>query len=245
MWKRSILKERAKNVLRSSYWKALIISIILSTMEGGSSIGINVMNFGAGESRRIGGIYLFFIILIFCLIPLALLMFSIFIINPLVVGIRKYFLEASMANDNNEDIKINIIAFGFYREGYMPLVKAMFLKSIYLIGWTLLFIVPGIIKGYAYAMVPYILADNPEIGSTRAIELSNQMTNGEKWNMFVLDLSFSGWYIIGMLLCGIGIIFVNPYYNATHAELYRNLRQNALEQGLCTYEELNFKAPEL
>ncbi len=74
-------------------------------------------------------------------------------------------------------------------------------------------------------MVPYILADNPSIGAERAIQLSNRMTGGEKWDMFVLDLSFLGWYILGMLALGIGVIFVNPYVDSTKAELYLILRK--------------------
>jgi uncharacterized membrane protein len=87
-------------------------------------------------------------------------------------------------------------------------------------------------------MVPYILADNPNIGYKRAIELSNNMTAGNKFNMFVLDLSFIGWYILGMLAFFIGTLFVLPYHFATEAELYLVLRKNALDSGLCSYDEL-------
>ncbi len=87
-------------------------------------------------------------------------------------------------------------------------------------------------------MVPYILADNPKIGHKRAIALSNQMTMGEKWNIFVLDLSFIGWYILGALLMGIGVFFVQPYYDATSAELYLKLREKSLANGITTREEL-------
>ena len=91
---------------------------------------------------------------------------------------------------------------------------------------------------YAYRMVPYILADNPNIGHRRAIDLSNQMTMGEKFEIFVLDLSFLGWYLLGVLAFGIGVLFVQPYYDATNAELYFELRQQALDRGLTTAEEL-------
>jgi uncharacterized membrane protein len=87
-------------------------------------------------------------------------------------------------------------------------------------------------------MVPYILADNPNIGHKRALELSEQMTYGHKLNIFVLELSFLGWYLLGLLACCIGIIFVHPYLNATMAELYLVLRQQAIEKNLCTCEEL-------
>ena len=87
-------------------------------------------------------------------------------------------------------------------------------------------------------MVPYILADNPNIGINKAIELSNDMTRGHKLDMFVLDLSFIGWYILGMIPFGLGVLFVNPYFNATNAELYLVLRKEALNNNLCSYEDL-------
>ena len=68
----------------------------------------------------------------------------------------------------------------------------MLLKDIFLCLWSLLFIIPGIIKAYSNAMVPYVLADNPELGAKEAITLSHKMMNGSKWRAFVLDLSFIG-----------------------------------------------------
>lgn len=92
-------------------------------------------------------------------------------------------------------------------------------------------------------MVPYILADNPNIGVKKAIALSNEMTLGHKFDMFVLDLSFIGWYLLGALAFGIGVFFVLPYENATDAELYLVLRKNALETNLCSSEDLLLTNP--
>ena len=99
---------------------------------------------------------------------------------------------------------------------------------------------PVIIKGYSYRMTPWILADNPQIGYKRALKLSIQLTRGHKWGIFVLDLSFIGWFILGGLLCGIGIMFVMPYFQAVQAELYARLRRLGVDQVLCTMEELGF-----
>src|SRR6056297_2768243 len=91
---------------------------------------------------------------------------------------------------------------------------------------------------YYDIVVPYILADNPSIGHSRAIDLSKQMTMGEKFDIFVLDLSFLGWFLLGALALGIGVLFVQPYYDATNAELYFKLREKALYRGITTPEEL-------
>jgi uncharacterized membrane protein len=125
----------------------------------------------------------------------------------------------------------------------MGIIKTMLLSKIFIFLWSLLLIIPGIIKSYAYRMVPYILADNPNIGAEKAIELSNEMTRGHKFDMFVLDLSFIGWYLLGTLALGIGVFLVMPYDNATNAELYLVLRNDAIKNNLCSYEDLLLDQP--
>jgi uncharacterized membrane protein len=87
-------------------------------------------------------------------------------------------------------------------------------------------------------MVPYILADNPNIGYRRAVELSKEMTRGHKFRIFVLDLSFIGWILLGIVVLFVGVLFVMPYIYATKAELYLALRRQALKNGLTSEEEL-------
>ena len=101
----------------------------------------------------------------------------------------------------------------------------MFLKTIYLALWSLLFIVPGVIKGYEYAMVPYLLLDHPEMSRQEIFAESKRMMMGNKWDAFVLDLSFIGWNLLGACTFGIlTILYVNPYQYYTEAELYHVLR---------------------
>ncbi len=104
-----------------------------------------------------------------------------------------------------------------------------------------LFALPVLIKHYSYRMTPWILADNPQIGYKRTLTLSMQMTRGMKWELFVLDLSFIGWFLLGLIACGIGILFVAPYYQAAQAEAYAFLRKRAVDAGHCTMEELGFQ----
>lgn len=88
----------------------------------------------------------------------------------------------------------------------------MVLRDVFIFLWSLLFLIPGVIKHYSYRMVPYILADDPEIGAMDAITLSRQMMDGHKWNTFVLDLSFLGWDLLSALTLGLlGVFYVNPY----------------------------------
>ena len=146
----------------------------------------------------------------------------IFLYNPLVVGCEGFFMVNS-----KEKAKLSEIKRGF-SPNWLHNVGAMLLKDIFLCLWSLLFIIPGIIKAYSYCMVPFILADNPNIGAKEAITLSRKMMDGNKWRAFVLDLSFIGWFLLVGLTGGIlGIFYVNPYVYSTHAELYHALKNNA------------------
>jgi hypothetical protein len=239
MWSRAELKARAKNVLREIYWSAFGVSIVIALAGGGGGSG------GGGNSRsrnsrhsfnwnsNDGSFINWQIVSIILLVLAVLIAFRIFIGYALEVGGRRYFVQSAQYRDNK-----GCFSFGFDGQNYMAIVKTMFVTGILIFLWTLLLIIPGIIKSYAYRMVPYILADNPNMGVREAISLSNEMTMGHKFDMFILDLSFIGWYLLGALALGIGVLFVAPYENATNAELYLVLRKDALANNLCSREDL-------
>ena len=89
---------------------------------------------------------------------------------------------------------------------------------------ALLFVVPGIILGYAYAMAPYILAENPEITGTEALRLSRQMMKGHKWELFWLELTFIGWSILAAFTLGLGNLALEPYKGISKASFYRDVK---------------------
>ncbi len=97
------------------------------------------------------------------------------------------------------------------------------LVSIYTFLWSLLFIIPGIVKSYAYALVPYILNDRPELSATDAIYESERMMDGYKMELFLLDLSFIGWMILAGCSCGLLSFWLAPYMSATRAAFYLEL----------------------
>ena len=160
--------------------------------------------------------------------------FNIFVTNPLTVGYNKYFIR-----QHYEDVNFAHLFSGFTGGKYMARVKVMFFKTLYEFLWGLLFIIPGIIKSYSYFLIPYILSDNPDISKDRAFEISMKTMDGEKWELFVLQLSFIGWYLLGMLCCCIGMYFVNPYAQATYGEFYLVMRQKAIDKGIASPEEFN------
>lgn len=98
-----------------------------------------------------------------------------------------------------------------------------FLRGLYITLWSLLLVVPGIIKAYSYAMTPFILADHPEMTASQAITASKELMNGHKMDLFILELSFIGWQLLASLTMGIGFLFVNPYLNAAAAVFYQDI----------------------
>lgn len=233
MWKRADLKAKAKKILKGNYWQAFLVSFIILITGGSHNRG--EFGGGAGSSGGAEATGFDLQIALFILIGIiVIIVLRVFIGYILEVGGRKYFIELSEGESN-----IGHLGFAFRKNRYKKVFFTMLLRSIYLILWTLLLIIPGIIKFYAYRMVPYILAENPDIGHKRAIKLSDEMTKGEKWDIFVLDLSFIGWFILGAMLLGIGVLFVQPYYDATNVELYLKLREKAISNNITSNNELS------
>lgn len=123
----------------------------------------------------------------------------------------------------NEEISVGNVFDGFKITG-----KALWLSiitSFFTFLWSLLLIIPGIIKMYAYSMAPYILADNPELTAREALSRSKQIMNGHKFDLFVLQLSFFWWYMLAVITLGIGYIYVVPYVNSTTANFYNSIKE--------------------
>ncbi|MFZ7133310.1 MAG: DUF975 family protein [Eubacteriales bacterium] len=267
MWTRAELKDKAKDILKTTYWKSLLVSIIIAFAGGGGGGSVastqgsgNTDQFNYEDYSGLGTTidwnaflreYLPVIIIgiiIFLVIILFILSLRIFLGFPLEIGGRKFFVQGA-----REDANLNYMGYAFNKDRYFNIIKTMFLKGLYTFLWTLLFIIPGIIAAYSYYMVPYLLTDNPGMGSKRVIQLSKELTQGHKLDIFVLELSFIGWYILCFIPAYIGIIngwflldfaamigifLIAPYVNATKAQLYLKLRNYGIENGITTEEEL-------
>ena len=106
-----------------------------------------------------------------------------------------------------------------------------FLRTLFTVLWSLLFIIPGIVKGLSYAMTPFILEEHPEMTASQAIKASMQLMDGHKMDLFILGLSFIGWSLLACLTMGIGFLFLNPYMNAAYAAFYRSISGARQEAG--------------
>jgi uncharacterized membrane protein len=135
------------------------------------------------------------------------------------VGMSIVLMQISRAGTS----KIESLFDGF-RKGLGNNIVAGILVSLFTFLWSLLLIIPGIVKSYSYAMTFYILADNPDMAPTEAINKSKEMMKGNKWRLFCLDFSFIGWYLLSFLTLGILLLWVNPYSMQARVEFYESLK---------------------
>jgi len=110
-------------------------------------------------------------------------------------------------------------------KNYKRAVGTTFMVTLYTLLWSLLLIVPGIIKSFAYSMTYYISMDHPEYTVDECIEASRLMMDGHKWELFVLYLSFIGWILLGIITLGIGFLWIIPYFATTIAHYYEHIKQ--------------------
>ena len=227
MWNRQQVKEQAKQIMKRNYWKMFVVTLIASTLTGEKTTIIERVQDFASNNISYDTSPIFyssnFQYIFYSFISIASILgilYTIFIGNVIVVGKNRYFIKNHVENPELGEI------FSGFKGNYLNVVKIMFLMDLKTLLWLFLFIVPGVIKAYEYSMIPYLLAENPNLSADEAFSLSKQMTTGQKADLFVLDLSFIGWIILGLICCGIGILFVLPYPQATRAEVYLNLKES-------------------
>lgn len=158
---------------------------------------------------------------------LIVLVAKVFVGNLLKMGGYRFFILNQTAQPG-----IGTLLDGFRSGHYVNIVLTMFLRDLFTTLWSLLLVVPGIVKHYEYLMVPYIIAENPAMDYKEAFQISKQMMDGEKMEAFIMDLSFLGWYLLSAVTCGLlAIFYVNPYVQASFAEMYTFNKQKAYQDG--------------
>lgn len=146
---------------------------------------------------------------------------SIFVLGPLSYG---YYVSFLNSKRTGEVVRIENLFDGF--KDYARVFLTNLLQSIYIVLWTLLLIVPGIIKSISYSQTFFVLKDNPELKNNAAIERSMAMMEGHKMEYFCLILSFIGWLLLGILTLGIGLLWVNPYIATATAHFYEYVKED-------------------
>ena len=230
---RERLKTNGRIAFKKNYWSCVAVAVIMGIITGLS--GVNGGRAGGSASQNSlygtdGFGYLFAglaITMAAIIVTLIILALEIFVGSLLEVGGKRFFVLNKTENPTVGTI------FDAFRSGhYVNVVLVMFLKNLFTSLWTLLFVIPGIVKHYEYLMIPYILAENPGMDRKEAFQISKRMMDGQKMETFILDLSFIGWILLSAITCGIvGIFYVNPYREATFAELYAFNKAKAYEEG--------------
>lgn len=150
---------------------------------------------------------------------------SIFLYYPLMLG---YSLTCrKLHHEGDPAMTGNMFKSAF--SGYFRNVWGLLLMNIFIFLWSLLLLIPGIIKAFSYAMTPYILKEYPELSANQAIELSRKMMRGHKFDLFWLNLSFVGWFFLCLLTLGIGFVWFLPYVQTADAAFYQEVK-NELKQ---------------
>ena len=264
MWEISEVKQIGKMKFKNNYWPCVLVSFILTLLSGmyfsvkgnidqlldiaksGDYVDPNslkiyyILSYIANEiSYDIVSLIIFItlvVIVIFIVVSVVSAIYRIFIYDILQIGSAKFFLE----NARTGNAKVGSLGFGFTNGSYKNEVYTSFLVELRVFLWSLLFVIPGIIKAYEYALVPYILADEPYLSPEEVLNRSKNMMQGNKMKLFALGLSFIGWYLLTIVTFGLITIFwTNPYVYASVAEMYRKLKgetdsayyANRMQQG--------------
>ena len=207
----------ARENLRGNYWQSVLVAFVAALL-GGLITGTSMfsVNLDAEELNQLPR----FLIRYFAIIGsiAGFLSFVRFIIGGTIqLGYTQYLLKQhNHANFNIHDL---FSQFDRFKDGFLQNL----LRGLYIALWSLLFIIPGIVKSFSYAMTPFIMAENPGMSANDAITASRQLMDGHKGELFMLDLSFIGWDLLAALTLNIGHIFLNPYRNAAYAAFYKDL----------------------
>lgn len=151
---------------------------------------------------------------------------NILFLYPLIFGGSVAFFNLYQGDP---DVTTNLLRNTF--SGYPRVLLASFLVYLFTFLWSLLLIIPGIIKGLAYSMTAYILKDFPELSPNQAINLSVKMMKGHKFDFFWLNLSFIGWYVLAMFTLAIGFAWVLPYVQTANAAFYQEVKNDYLTRN--------------
>ena len=177
---------------------------------------------------KIGILFLIFLIIAMIevgssFVPVIGWFAAIIIVPAFEMSVCMIFLNLS----KGEDVSVGDAFKGFNITG--KAVWLYILTILFTFLWSLLFIIPGIIKTFSYSMAPFILADNPNLTSSEALSESIKIMNGHKFDLFVLQLSFFLWYILGAITFGIAYIYVVPYFEATMTNFYNEIKDKKIE----------------
>lgn len=224
----SDIRLKARIALTGKYWLAVLVTLIAGILGGlsfSSSFNFDIdldaleqifhWNFGESIPNVLRIVLSAASVMLF---SSAVISLARFIIGGVVeLGYCSFLLKLY---DRKEcGVKDLFSKFTTFKRGFLQ----AFLRGLYVFLWSLLLVIPGIVKSYSYAMTPYIMAEDPNITADDAIDKSRVMMNGHKADLFWLELTFLGWIFLNLLTLGLGSCFLEPYYQTARAAFYREI----------------------
>lgn len=219
---RKAIKANARYFITNGQWMRLFLAGIVIE-------AVNYINFGTSTYVQLRNTFNAIYQTQFINVSWNMLSLIILLLLPLEVSIGGYYLSSLRGRKPGLSIVYEEAAANYGRY-----FCTMLLRRIYTILWSMLFVIPGIVKSLSYSMTPFIQHDNPLLTSTQAINLSRRITKGYKGSLFWMELSFLGWYLLGAITLGAAYLYVHPYLYTTQAMYYELLRQNALDRGIAS-----------
>jgi len=215
-------RQQARDALRGRWplaiWTTFVAGLLGGVPGGGSGGGGNAEDSGVD----MGTLYQAAPELVSFLIKLMAVLAILGLITFIIGGVIKLgYCLFSLDIVDKQDTRFGVIFSQFHRFGDGFCLRL--LTALYIFLWTLLFIIPGIMANYSYAMAPYIMAEHPNCTAGQALSESKEMMRGNRFRLFCLELSFLGWTILGVLTLGIGLLWVNPYMAVSRAAFYREI----------------------
>jgi uncharacterized membrane protein len=251
MWDRSILKSNARLALSGDkYWTAYAVCVVFALINGFFNIirEFITKDIPAPTDYNLDAWIRYYNELNkSSALSFLNTLVSIFIGLALIVGLSRFFVHNRFGDTNFKTL------FSGFSSGYGNTLGTIFVTDLFIVLWSLLLVIPGIVKAFQYCMVPFILSDNPHMPGSRARQISRMMTDGEKGSIFVLFLSFILWFMLaGVVISLVSWVykpittlvsilissFVTVYLKASFAELYIFLRDRAIQSGMVQPAEL-------
>lgn len=219
---RKELKSNARACLKGKWGTAILACVIFSLLIGGSggtaatSSGVDYSNIHIDTGLAAAVFSIGFLVILGIVIVLSI------VFSPVMLGYTSFNLRLS----NGESPTVGEL-FSLYKNNILRSFLFIVLKNVLVLLWSLLFLVPGIVAHYRYAMAEYIMVQNPNISGREAIARSKEMMKGHKGELFVLRLSFLGWALLSVFTLGIGLLWLVPYMNQTETQFFRRLSAEA------------------
>ena len=212
MWSIRDIKKKGRSALKKNYWRSVVVAALMFLLTTVASKLSQIRSRGILKNVGFEPLHK--------MAPNEIMIIT----GIVVVGYMSIIVFAVL-----ESAKLTLIGEGF--SDYAHVFVTLLLRDIFVVLWSCLGIFPGLVKGYSYKMVPYLVKDYPDLSETEVITLSRRMMDGNKWRTFLLDLTFVGWLFAGIVTYGvISVLWTYPYYENTIAALYLELKGS---QGDC------------